>query len=267
MTWRRVPLVALLALLIPVASHGAAGSLTEQSELAHELYRELHKLPPRAALPGPETLACYQRLAKIAAFHPLPITPEPSQCAAYDLVRMERVTMPDRSVVALNPAPTLRCAMAEAVAHWLRVDVSLAVADLGAQLAAVTNADSYECRSRNRVPGAKLSEHGKGNAIDVSAVRLKSGQVLALSDPKVSKTFREQMRGLACGRFTTVLGPGSDGYHEEHIHLDIAERTNGYRICQWNVIEPHVITVTAAVPLPQPKPPALLALQAKAGGR
>jgi len=265
MARRQAPFAALLALLIPVASHGAAGALTEQSELVHELYRELHKMPPPALLPGPETLACYQRLAKIAIFRPLPITPEPSQCASYDLVRMERVTMPDRSAVALNPAPTLRCAMAEAVAHWLRVDVSLAVADLGAQLAAVTNADSYECRSRNRIPGAKLSEHGKGNALDVSEVRLKSGLILALTDPKVSRSFREQMRGLACARFTTVLGPGSDGYHEEHIHLDIAERSNGYRICQWNVLDAQ--TVAGAVPLPPPKPPALIALQAKAGGR
>jgi len=47
----------------------------------------------------------------------------------------------------------------------------------------------------------------------------------------------------------TVLGPGSDGYHEEHIHLDLAERHNGYRICQWDVNLP--------VPLPRPRPPEL----------
>jgi len=42
-----------------------------------------------------------------------------------------------------------------------------------------------------------------------------------------------------CARFVTVLGPGSDWYHEEHIHLDLMERRNSsYRICQWNVWEP-----------------------------
>jgi hypothetical protein len=60
------------------------------------------------------------------------------------------------------------------------------------------------------------------------------------------------MRTLACARFTTVLGPGSDGYHEEHIHLDLAERSHGYRICQWNIIDREMIA--AAVPLPRPRP-------------
>src|SRR5205085_11095183 len=42
----------------------------------------------------------------------------------------------------------------------------------------------------------------------------------------------------ACARFPTVLGPGSDWYHEDHIHLDLMERRNNYRICQWNVWDP-----------------------------
>ena len=41
-----------------------------------------------------------------------------------------------------------------------------------------------------------------------------------------------------CARFSTVLGPGSDWYHEDHIHLDLMERRNNYRICQWNVWDP-----------------------------
>lgn len=265
MTRVKATAFAVLLLLTKGVVGDAVAAPIDNSELAHELYRELHKMPPKAVLPGPDTLACYQRLAKAATFHLLPVTPEPSQCAAYDLVQLERITMPDRSVVTLNPAPTLRCAMAEAMAEWLRVDVGLATADLGAQLTAVNDVDSYDCRSRNRVVGAKLSEHGKGNAIDISSIKLKSGVVLTLTDRKVSRSFREQMRSLACSRFATVLGPGSDGYHEEHIHLDIAERSHGYRICQWNVLDPEA--VFAAVPLPQPKPPALLSLQAREAAR
>jgi hypothetical protein len=58
-----------------------------------------------------------------------------------------------------------------------------------------------------------------------------------------------------CGRFTTVLGPGSDGYHETHIHVDLAERRGGYRMCQWDVRDPApVAAVETAIPLPPPRP-------------
>src|SRR6201999_3236135 len=104
-------------------------------------------------------------------------------------------------------------------------------------------------RPRNRVPGAKISEHGKGNALDVGSIKLGNGGQFKLTDPLVSRSFREAMRASACARFTTVLGPGSDGYHNDHIHLDLAERSRGYRICQWNVLEP---AVAGDVPLPRP---------------
>jgi hypothetical protein len=57
----------------------------------------------------------------------------------------------------------------------------------------------------------------------------------------------------------TVLGPGSDGYHEEHVHVDLAERRGGYRICEWDVREPGdapaaVVAGTVSVPLPRARP-------------
>jgi Extensin-like protein C-terminus len=54
----------------------------------------------------------------------------------------------------------------------------------------------------------------------------------------VGREQREAVLHSVCARFTTVLGPGSDWYHEDHIHLDLAERRGGYRICQWNVYDP-----------------------------
>ena len=50
--------------------------------------------------------------------------------------------------------------------------------------------------------------------------------------------LREQVLGTVCARFATVLGPGSDWYHEDHIHLDLAPRRGGFKICQWNVWDP-----------------------------
>ena len=74
------------------------------------------------------------------------------------------------------------------------------------------------------------------------------------------RDFREKFRASACARFTTVLGPGSDGYHENHIHLDLAVRNSGYRFCQWDVRSPELASsgatgsIARAVPLPPPRP-------------
>ena len=52
------------------------------------------------------------------------------------------------------------------------------------------------------------------------------------------RELRETVLHSVCARFSTVLGPGSDWYHEDHIHLDLMERRNNYRICQWDVLDP-----------------------------
>jgi hypothetical protein len=258
-----IPLLLPLALGASVVAAVAAG--TSDLELQRELYRELHKMPPAAVFPSADTQACYDRLGKVARFTPVPIRVEPTQCARFDMVQLDRVVMPDQTFVAVAPPPQLQCTMAEALAEWLRTDVGPVAATLGAPLATVTELASYECRGRNNILGAKLSEHGKGNAIDIGAIKLKNGATFTLTDPDVSKPFREQMRTLACARFATVLGPGSDGYHEEHIHLDLAERSHGYRICQWNVIDREMIA--AAVPLPRPRPMNLTSVQTRSRER
>src|SRR5262249_55315273 len=58
------------------------------------------------------------------------------------------------------------------------------------------------------------------------------------TDRTLSRDVRERVLHSVCSRFSTVLGPGSDWYHEDHIHLDLAQRRNDYRICQWNVWDP-----------------------------
>ncbi len=100
------------------------------------------------------------------------------------------------------------------------------------------NFDSFECRGRNRVKGAKLSEHGRANALDVRGLKLANGATLSLTERGVARELREKVLATVCARFTTVLGPGSDWYHEDHIHLDLAERRNNFRLCQWGVYDP-----------------------------
>src|SRR6202040_408634 len=89
-------------------------------------------------------------------------------------------------------------------------------------------------------------------------LRLANGKVVELTDPQVPKGFREGFRKSACAQFTTVLGPGADGAHEDHIHVDLLERRGGYRICEWDIHEPgeapSVSTHVASIPLPRARP-------------
>src|SRR5262249_33854234 len=95
-------------------------------------------------------------------------------------------------------------------------------------------------------------EHGRANALDVHAFTLANGQSIGLTDREVPRSLRESALHTACMRFTTVLGPGSDGYHEDHIHLDLLQRHNNYKICQWDVWDP----LPRIAPLTPPERPA-----------
>jgi hypothetical protein len=202
--------------------------------------------------PAPPS-ACRLRLtAELAVAPSLPALVGPGECSVEDVVRLEAVWLADQTRVAVTPPAILRCSFVEAIIHWVREDLAPAVRAFGGPLKSVDNYAAYDCRGRNRIIGAKLSEHGKANALDVRSVKLASGSVIELTDPTVDKDFRERVRKSTCARFTTVLGPGSDGYHENHIHVDLAERAGGHRMCQWDVREPG----EEAVPLPQPRPAA-----------
>jgi hypothetical protein len=72
------------------------------------------------------------------------------------------------------------------------------------------------------------------------------------------------MKTAVCNRFATVLGPGSDGYHEDHVHVDLAERAGGYRMCQWDLhdalhpdappAQAGVAALASPIPLPRSRP-------------
>jgi len=211
--------------------------LPEQFAPPQEVYASFPDSPAAAAAPAAPS-ACQLRLAKVAAFQALGTLVGPGDCGAPDAVQLQTVVLPDQSKVTVTPPATLRCPMAEQVANWLREDVAPTLPASGPPLRVLDNFDSYECRGRNRVRAAQLSEHGRADALDVRGFRLADGREINLTDIGVAKDLRDKMRSSACARFSTVLGPGSDGYHEEHVHLDLAERRNGYKICQWELRAP-----------------------------
>jgi hypothetical protein len=207
--------------------------------------------PPAMEKPRPESKdtsstvtalpvsACRLALSEAIAIAPsVPDIHGAGGCGGEDLVRLEAVVLPDKRKVEVKPAAILRCPMAAAVADWVRTDMAPLAAELGSVIAGLDNFDSFECRGRNRVVGAPLSEHGRANALDIRSLLLANGRSISLTDRTVSRVLRESVLHSVCGRFSTVLGPGSDWYHEDHIHLDLMERRNGYKICQWNVWDP-----------------------------
>ncbi|KPF88590.1 extensin [Rhodopseudomonas sp. AAP120] len=206
-----------------------------------------------AAKPQPQPpSACRLALSDAIAIAPsIADITGPGSCGGTDLVRLEAIVLPDGSRVAVTPAAILRCPMAAELADWVRTDVAPLATSLESRLAELDNFDSYECRGRNRQRGAKLSEHGKANAIDIRGLKLASGRLVSLTDRASPRAIRESVRQSVCDRFSTVLGPGSDGFHEDHIHLDLAQRRRDYRMCQWDVLEP-MPQIAPLLPAPRP---------------
>jgi hypothetical protein len=210
--------------------------------------------PPLEAAVTAEPTACDLKLAGIAAVTLLPRLIGPGACGGADMVALEAVLLADKTRVDIKPAPVITCGFAEQLAQWLREDAAPRLAALGSKLRSVENYDSFECRARNRVAGAKISNHGKGIAIDLRVFTLADGRRISPTDETVEKDLREALRDSACARFTTVLGPGA-AYHNDHVHLDAQVRNHGYRICEWEVRVPTSAVALADVPLPRPRPP------------
>jgi hypothetical protein len=209
----------------------------------------------------PQPSACRLRLTSSLAVAPsINAIEGPGACGNNDLVRLEAAILRDGTRIEIAPHATLSCETAEVIVHWVREDLApLTARTLGTPLKSLYNYASYHCRGRNNIAGAPISEHGKGNALDIRSIRLTDNKVIEPTDPKVSKEFREGWRRSVCARFNTVLGPGSDGYHENHIHIDLMQRRNkGYKMCQWDIRvpeeKPDPAAVAATIPLPPPRP-------------
>jgi hypothetical protein len=236
---------ALHATLVPLPKPRPAEAPKAEGKADEEAERDksvpdkpAERAAPAAAEP-PKPTACRLALTEEIAIAPsVPDINGPGGCGGTDLVRLEAIVLPNKHKVAVTPAATLRCTMASVVADWIRTDVAALAAQQKSEPAVLDNFDSYECRGFNRIPGAHLSEHGRANALDVRAIELANGTSIGLTDRNVPREVRESVLHSVCTRFTTVLGPDSDWYHEDHIHLDLAPRRNDYRICHWDVLDP-----------------------------
>lgn len=138
--------------------------------------------------------------------------------------------------MSLPDRPLLACEFARTLADYVRLIVSpLGQAMLHAKVAAIETGPGYECRTQDRIAGAKISAHAKGLAVDFVAIAFADERVLIERQTNVEETsYFRAIRTAACGWFTTVLGPGSDAFHANNMHLDIEPHGSSvdYRICR-----------------------------------
>lgn len=125
--------------------------------------------------------------------------------------------------IRLNSAATIDCHTATAMKTW--IDQGLRPAFRGSEIVELRIAASYICRPRNNIRGNRISEHGRGKAVDVAGIVFSDGSLITVSDDYGAKLRRAHK--AACGIFGTTLGPGSDGFHEDHLHFDTASYRSG----------------------------------------
>ena len=137
--------------------------------------------------------------------------------------------------VRLNAASILDCSMIPMLDAWIKETVQPdALARFGEPVAQINTMGTYSCRGMNNMSGAKLSEHAFGNAMDVGGFVLASGREINVTrgwhsaDPQEAGFLQDSHAG-ACTHFTTVLGPGSNVFHYNHVHMDLALHGNTSR--------------------------------------
>lgn len=139
------------------------------------------------------------------------------------------------SGVALSRPAIMTMETARALNTWVKRTAIPAVGRRGGGLSELTVAAHYACRTRNNRPGAKLSQHALGRAIDISSIVMKDGSrvsVLRGWGRGADGRLLAQLHRGACGPFKTVLGPNSDRYHQDHFHFDIERHRGGSAYCR-----------------------------------
>jgi hypothetical protein len=186
-----------------------------------------------SGMPASE-VSCRKQLRKLGVtYRDLPAINDGGSCQIPYPV--EVTGMPGRAKLA--PAATLNCEMALTVAHWVKSELQPAARlRYWSSVGTITQASSYSCRNMVGTRENKISEHAKGNALDISKIELKNGKDILVRKKGIF-AFRERgllntVRADGCSYFNTVLGPGYNKAHADHFHFDIMERKSGYKACK-----------------------------------
>ncbi|MDB5629934.1 MAG: extensin [Tardiphaga sp.] len=139
--------------------------------------------------------------------------------------------------VVIKPTATLACPIVSALDRWLADSVQpAAMRWFGSRVAEIKQISAYSCRGMNGNSRAHISEHAFGNALDIAAFTLADGRRISVKDGwkgmQEEQGFLREVQGSACENFNTVLAPGSNVYHYDHIHVDLMRRNSRRNICK-----------------------------------
>jgi hypothetical protein len=175
------------------------------------------------------TCLAQHRIAQSEYIQPANEMSGPGICG---MTRPFKVTALQNGAVAFNSTATLDCSIIAELDQWLADIVQPAAqARFGVPVTQINSMGSYSCRGMNNQYGAQLSEHAFGNALDIGGFVLADGRTIAIvhdwtRGDEQTQAFLRDVHGGACDHFTTVLGPGSNAFHYNHIHVDLAMHGN-----------------------------------------
>lgn len=220
----------IIQVAAPASLHDAAIAIRPQAR--PENIRRLNLVKAVAFVPGKVAGVLTSRKGSVCGDPAIkgtsiaPIASRVKGCGLEDGVKVTSV-----AGVKLTIPAEIDCATAKALKTWLEDSAIPAVGKRGGGLSALLVAGSYACRPRNNQKGAKVSEHGRGRAIDIGGYVLTNGTTVSVLKgwgSEAGGVVLASMRKDACGPFNTVLGPGSDSHHRDHLHFDTARGRGPY---------------------------------------
>lgn len=162
----------------------------------------------------------------------------------------------DRAVTAavgpveVKPAATLACPIVSALDQWVVTAVQpAALRWFRTPVVEIKQISAYSCRGMNGNSNAHISEHAFGNALDIAEFVLADGRKITVQygwrgSPE-EQGFLHDVQLAACNEFSTVLAPGANIYHYNHIHVDLMRRSSGRRICEPEAIPGEIVAERA----------------------
>ena len=182
-----------------------------------------------------------------------PVSSPPAQLAPGQPISLGRPASPAIAAgpAAVTPAATLACPLVATLDRFVSDQVQPAAARWFNQpVVEIKQISAYSCRGMNGDPNARISEHAFGNALDIAAFTLADGRKITVKDgwhgAPDEQGFLHDVQGAACDAFTTVLAPGSNAYHYDHMHVDLMRRAGGHSICEPTPIPGQVAAARAA---------------------